>query len=116
MILSELTNALLYFPGMNIFRLDRNSGNGKVRGGGVCIFVSEKLAPFAEIESTTTETGKDFEILTVKVTKPNVRHLLISCVYKPPTGKTDMLIDFLKKMYINTQREVWLLGDFNIDF
>ena len=112
----ELSTSLLYFPGKRIFRLDRNLNNGKMRGGGVCIFVCERLSSFAEIEVTSTSTVKDFEILTLKITKPNMRHMLISCIYKPPTGKTDKVIEFLNRIYENTQREVWLLGDFNVDF
>ena len=86
-----------------------------MRGGGICIFVAEKLAPFVEINSPCTVTNKDFEILTLNVTKPNMRHMMLSCLYKPPIGKTDKLIEFLNRMYLNVSREIWLLGDFNVD-
>ena len=103
------------YLGKKLFRLDRTATCGKTRGG-VCIFVSEKLAPFTEINLICTASTRDFEILTVNVTKPNLKRLIISCVYKPPIGKSDLLKESLKKMYTGISREIWLLGDFNVDY
>ena len=116
MLLGELSDSLLNFPGKRLFRLDRNTGNGKIRGGGVYIYVSDKLAPYSEIDLERICTAKDFEALTVNVDKPNTRFMHISCMYKPPPGNNGICLDFIKKIYRNTRREIWLLGDLNIDF
>ena len=112
----ELLNSLIFFPGKKIFRLDRNPRNNKSRGGGVCIYVSDKLAPFTEINDRSTCTNRNFEILTVNISKPNTRYLHVSCIYKPPIGKIDETVDFLRNMYNDIRREIWSLGDFNVDF
>ena len=111
----EILSLLVFFPGKELFRLDRSIENGKIRGGGVCIYVSDKLSPFVEINSECTYTSKDFEMLTINISKPNMRFMLVSSLYKPPTGKNKECIDFLKKIYKGTRREIWLLGDFNVD-
>ena len=41
---------------------------------------------------------------------------LIICVYKPPTGKIENCIVFIKQILsdpIFSKREIWILGDFN---
>ena len=42
--------------------------------------------------------------------------MMISCLYNLPSGRVQTLCDFLQSFYSNTQREIWLLGDFNVDF
>ena len=111
----EIDSSILLFPGKKIFRLDKTAPCGKTRGEGVCIFVSKKRPPFTEINLICPALTRDSEILTVNVTKPNTNWLIIRCVYKPPIGTSDLLIEFLKKMYTGISREIWLLGDFNVD-
>ena len=40
----------------------------------------------------------------------------IVCLYRPPNGKVKLCIDYLKNVFKNCKSEVWLLGDFNVDF
>ena len=42
--------------------------------------------------------------------------MTISCLYRPPMGKHKNCQDFLKSIYRNNKRELWLLGDFNVDY
>ena len=45
--------------------------------------------------------------------------MLISCLYRPPRGKIQNCIDRLTETYArreNAKVEIWLLGDFNVDF
>ena len=42
--------------------------------------------------------------------------MMISCLYNLPNGRVQKLCDFLKSLYSNTHREIWLLGDFNVDY
>ena len=51
--------------------------------------------------------------------KPDLKKILIACIYKPPKGKVDNCIKLLTDLvnrFQNTNYEIWLLGDFNIDF
>ena len=66
-----------------------------------------------------TDSNIDYEVVSILVTKPNFRHLLLICVYKPPKGKVSKLIEFLKGIILrreNETREIWILGDFNTDW
>ena len=61
---------------------------------------------------------KDFEIVTLTITKPNFRKNFIACIYKPPKGNLDSLIKFITPQIDKFQKEnheIWILGDFNID-
>ena len=40
----------------------------------------------------------------------------ICCLYRPANGNIKKCIDFLKKMFQRCKSEIWLVGDFNIDF
>ena len=45
--------------------------------------------------------------------------MLISCLYRPPRGKIQNCIDRLTETYArreNAKVEIWLIGDFNVDF
>ena len=63
-----MLDALVFFPNMKLFRLDRDITNGRIRGGGVCIYINEKFAPFTEIYRAGTTTTKDFEIISITIT------------------------------------------------
>ena len=42
-----------------------------------------------------TDVTSDYEIITVLISKPNIRKLAIICLYKPPKGKKLKLTDFI---------------------
>ena len=70
-----------------------------------------------KIEKYSTIT-QDYEILTLTISKPNYRKILLMCVYKPPTGKIENCIKFIKEIIqdpLFSKREIWILGDFNVD-
>ena len=87
-------------------------------GGGVCIFVNEKWSEYTKYMKDFSNVTMDYEIVTLTITRPNFRKLLIACVYKPPKGKIENCIKFLKDLVVHFQNlnyEIWLLGDFNTD-
>ena len=62
--------------------------------------------------------SENFEIITICVRRPGHKVMLISTVYKPPKGKIDKCIDFLRDMVLkeeNKSKEIWILCDFNVD-
>ena len=43
----------------------------------------------------------------------------VLCVYRPPTGSIDQLVDFLNDFLSQvpiTKTETWILGDFNVNY
>ena len=119
---NRVPDKLVELKGKIIFRCDRhdnvNSYSKKEFGGGVCIYIGTPYMHFAEKVNEHSKVTMDYEIITVTISKPNFRKLLIICVYKPPTGKIDRCINFLKLILANpenTKREIWILGDFNVD-
>ena len=90
----------------------------RVFGGGVCIYVGGQFKSFSERVSRYSIISPNFEIVTVSITKPNNRKMLVMCIYKPPTGKIDICINFLREILADpvfSKYEIWLLGDFNVD-
>ena len=39
-----------------------------------------------------------YEILTILLDKPGMRHMMISCMYKPPNGNVENLMSMLADM------------------
>ena len=83
-----------------------------------CLQSRSKYRPFSEKVLEFSKITQDYEVLTLTISKPNFRKLVVVCVYKPPKGKTEKCIDFLKTITSNpvyAKREIWILGDFNVD-
>ena len=116
------TESMLTFPDKTIFRLDRQTklANGlPKKGGGICIYVDARYSKFCTALPSCTMCCEDFEIMTISLCKPGTKFMNISVIYKPPKTNAKLLIDFLKQVHdflIPRNREIWFLGDFNIDF
>ena len=109
------TSAMLNILNMVMYRLDRKYK----RGGGVCIYVSMKWAKYVKQLDLFTFILPDLEAITISITKPTHRNMLISCVYRPPDGKSDICHDRIKDIVVyneNLGYELWILGDLNIDY
>ena len=114
-------NGILHINCMKLFRLDRVSPyTDRYRynnGGGVCIYVNEKWIPYCTQYPEGTLSSPDYEILTLKINKPNFKTFFVSSVYKPPKGDCLKCIKFIHLFYnLNPNAEFWILGDFNVDF
>ena len=119
---NRVSDRLIEISGKIVFRCDRHvkvrDYSKKVFGGGVCIYVGYQFSSYSEKIDKYSKVTSDYEVLTVTISKPNHRKLLIICVYKPPTGKIENCIMFLKEIISDSKlskREVWILGDFNVD-
>ena len=115
------SNGILYIDNIKIFRLDRmslaNAGYLYNNGGGVCIYVMSKWVPYATVCDLGTLSSPDFEILTLKINKPNFKRFFVSVVYKPPRGDSKECMDFIKIFLDqNPHSEYWILGAFNVDY
>ena len=113
---------LIKIENMKVFRCDRRQNipdyNLHVTGGGVCIYVGSKWFEFTSVVLEGTIITKDYEIISIIVTKPSFRKLFIVCVYKPPKGKVEKCLEFLYKLtdkYKQRKYEIWILGDLNVN-
>ena len=112
----KLSNQLLNIPGKQLYRLDRDGMNVKAKGGGVCIFLLDKLGSHCTPLPTFSKCTPDFEILCLNIMKPGLKFMTLICLYRPPTGKVKLCVDYLKTLLPKCHSEIWLLGDFNVDF
>ena len=58
----------------------------------------------------------DYEILCIDLMKPGLKFMTIICLYRSPSGKIKPCIEFLKTVFLSCKSEIWLMGDFNVDF
>ena len=109
---STIDNREVNIPGYEIIRNDRKI-NGR-KGGGVCIYIrcnlNYTLRDDLEVEN--------LETLVIQVIKLRSNPILISTWYRPPDTPTTIFDNFeelIGKMD-STGHEIFLLGDFNVDF
>ena len=111
---STINDSLIAINGKTVYRCDR-----KTRGGGVCIFVNNSLSPFCKIDDKSSYISPDLEIITIDFQKPGSKFSKFSCIYRPPNGNVKKCIDKLTEILSrreNLKKEIWLLGDFNVDY
>ena len=113
---SKLCNNLLHFPSKMLFRQDRSYGHREVRGGGVCIYIDSKFGPYTSVNVPCSTCNSDFEILSLDITRPGHKHMTMVCIYRPPRGKHPSFIKFLEHVFKTSKSEIWILGDFNVDY
>ena len=104
--------ALLSWPHKNHHRIDRPDR----AGGGLICYLSNKYFSHSSKIYESSIISPDIECLHVKVTVPNNKAMNIFTVYKPPKGDVVKFIDHLKKAFHNSKGEIWILGDFNVNF
>ena len=112
----RLPDGLINIQGKTLFRLDRGGDNVKKSGGGVCIYLDNKLGSHCKVNVEKSKCTCDFEILCLNITRPGLKYLSVVCLYRPPNGKIKPCVDFLKTLFSTTRYELWILGDFNVDF
>ena len=119
---NRISNNLVKITGMQIYRTDRTQNlmdyNVHIVGGGVCIFLSKKWSDYSDVVQDYSFVKYDIEIISVRITRPGFKKILIACIYKPQRGKTENCIKTLTDLVNTYQKknfEIWLLGDLNID-
>ena len=105
----------LVIPGYKFFRYDRVVD--KV-GGGLLIYVCNKMAPYCSIEPTLKKSNADIEVMVLEFTQEKHRLTSIVHVYRPPNGSyvkcLESLVEICQSPLLNG-RERWVVSDVNID-
>ena len=90
------------------------SKNRNRSGGGIGFFIRDSI----NFRPRTDLNNLDIEILTIQISKHNVKPFLITTWYRPPNDPIDTLYRFEKCLQLidNDNKESIILGDVNYDF
>ena len=105
----------LYVPGYKVFRFDRVLV--KV-GGGLLIYVCDRMAPYCSVDDTLKKSDADIEAMVLNFTQDKHRLTSIIHTYRPPNGSYVKCVDAIEEICQApslTGRERWLIGDININ-
>ena len=90
------------------------------RGGGTGVFIKSDLNYSAHEYQHLNHNNNNIEILWISIHQPNQRKLVIDTLYRPPEGSVlgfcEILKDMVNQITLNSNAEVFLLGDYNIDY
>ena len=105
----------LRVPGYQFYRYDRVVD--KV-GGGLLIYVINRMAPYCSIDPALMRSNADIEIMVLNFTQDKHRLTSIIHVYRPPNGSYVKCLETLVEVVQNPSlngREHWVIGDINVD-
>ena len=93
--------------GYNIYRQDRNAN-----GGGVAVYIRNHI-PVKLREDLMLNA---VEVIWLQVHLPHIKPILVGCCYRPPSADTQYLDNMCERLVCDINREVYFLGDLNIDW
>ena len=98
--------------GYEILRKDGNRN-----GGGVAVYVRNKINKIQQISRTALDTD-DLETITVEISKPRSKPFIVNCMYWPPNSTVELFSAYQKliKKLDSENIEIILIGDFNCDW
>ena len=110
----------------NVVRLDRGwseTGNDNAlpkRGGGLLNFIRSDLKYSDTKYEQLNVSCKDIEMLWVALEIKNMRSIVVVTIYRPPQGDSKrcnkLLNEAFEKANLKDNAEIFLLGDFNINY
>ena len=118
-----LNNELLHIPSYTLYRLDRSwlgQGNAVKKGGGVCCYVSDKYiassTEYEDLNCSNSDLECQWIVIQQKMTKP----FIVCNLYRNQTGSLKAALDYidqcLHKINLHDSRELFIIGDFNVDY
>ena len=114
-LIESYPNTKIQVFGYTTFRYDRVVN--KV-GGGLLIYVCNKMAAYCSIDTRLSRSNADIEIMVLNFTQDKHRLTSIIHVYRPPNGSyvncLEALVDTCQDDSL-AGREHWVIGDINID-
>ena len=120
----KCNNQILEINGYNLVRFDRawsdNQSINPKRGGGVGLYIKDTYSYSTNIHEAYNISCGHIECLWVEIIRPNAKHIVIGSLYRPPSGSVtffcDKLTEIINDININNNKEIVLLGDFNINY
>jgi len=109
--------------GYSLIRKDRqyNNEKGKVKkGGGVGMYISNKLTWDDMALSSLDSSDPDAEIIWVLIKFEKQRDIAVASVYRPPGGELGKCCERLEEVCAEAgnggKRDIFIMGDFNVDY
>ena len=106
----------IHIEGYSLTRLDRQVPG---TGGGLITYVKDGLTSSTEL-STHNCSNYDIEIMWTVISRTNMRRIVIANIYRPPSGLVPPALEIIKTAFnkIDSDKypEIFLMGDFNIDY
>ena len=119
----HIPDNMINIEGYNLIRLDRQwSEDGKQvkKGGGVGFYVREDLTYSTEELKTYNCSTNDIECFWIQLMMKNSKNIIIGVLYRPPSGNVETCFEKLatsmEAIGNSYNKEVFILGDFNINY
>ena len=121
----KYTDNMIHQDGYKIFRHDRQGHLEenhiiKSRGGGLLIYVSDRLAEYSSLLDNNTRCTANLEQMWVIIEHPHMKRQIICTCYRPPNGNSTMCVkelsDNMDHVSENYCAEITVLGDLNMDY
>ena len=113
---------LLDIPLYDMIRQDRNweGCRENKRGGGVALYLKQGIKySTAELQKFNF-SSQNMEILWVTIKNDNQRKIIIGTLYRPPQGNVKEFVEALtvvvNDIVDGTKADIFILGDFNINY
>ena len=119
-----MPDSFLNISEYNLVRWDRKwceiGSNVVKRGGGVALYIKEELTFSQQGLGQYNVSNKNIECLWIKILRENAKDIIVGIVYRPPGGNVEMFCDYLKntmeEIGNNFNKEIFILGDFNLNY
>ena len=113
----SVTNDMINLYKHKVIRQDRNTGK---RGGGLVVYVSDKLYNHTCIMSDYSSITEDIEQLWILIDEPNVRKKIVGLLYRPPGGNAENCLSSLRSnlesIQLGLNCEISVMGDLNRNY
>ena len=107
----------IHIPNYACHRFDRTAQSNRSKGGGIVVY--HKSARTLHHINLNQHCPPNVELVWFKMSLPRAHDTFICCVYRPPTGNIDNVINIVSQQLEDTgfcQRDdLIILGDINID-
>ena len=107
----SITDAEIWIPGYNIYRLDRVS---KV-GGGVCVYTKDNFK-ISSLNDLSYIADSGIHMLWLRVQVGNLRSFLICTAYRPPNAPLNCFETEFSRTLVSAllmSKPIYILGDLN---
>ena len=120
---SRVPNGYLKNNSYNIYRQDRSyfsEVNGELKkGGGLLVYVKKDVTVNSLMFNKCNVNTKDLEMMCLEISPKNYKKINLIVLYRPPSGDVSTSLEYLKyalqEVRKNSNRDVILMGDFNIN-
>ena len=86
------------------------------RGGGVLLYVNKDIH-FKKLENYSVAINELLEIVTIELQIQGCKNVIISCIYRTPGSNIEQFTEYIETYMksINSNKTLYMCGDFNID-